>query len=97
MDLGIVLKSLIDVTALSSRHNSSYVINPTFILNPLTYLQVCTLKPYSCKRTPIERCIHIYMSLSHGCIKTLIGCFLIWILSGTSIIYASPCAHAHIT
>ena len=97
MDLGTVHKSLIDVTALSRTHNSSYVINPTFILNPLTYLQVCTLKLYSSKSTPIERYIHIYMSLSHDCIKTLIGCFLIQILSGTSIIYASQCAHAHIT
>ena len=35
------------------------------------------------------------MSLSYDCIKTLIGCFLIQILSGTSIIYASP-GHRHI-
>ena len=95
MDSGIVLKSLINVTALSRRHNSSYVINPTFILNLLTYLQVCTLKLYSSKSPPIESYIHIYMSLSHDCIKTLIGCFLIQIPSGTSLIYASP-VHMHI-
>ena len=95
MDSGIVLKSLINVISLSRRHNSSYVINPTFILNLLTYLQVCTLKLYSSKSPPIESYIHIYMNLSHDCIKTLIGCFLIWILSGTSIIYASS-MHMHI-
>ena len=90
MDSGIVLKSLINVTALSRRLNSSYVINPTLILNTLTYLQVCTLKLYSSQSPSIQRYIHIYMSLSCDCIKILIGCFLIWILSGTSIIYASP-------
>ena len=40
MDSGIILKSFIDVTALLRRLNSSYMINPTFILNPLIYLHV---------------------------------------------------------
>ena len=42
------------------------------------------------KSTPIERSIHIYMGFSHDCNKILIGCFLIRILEGTSIMYASP-------
>ena len=41
------------------------------------------------------RYIHIYMSLSCDCSNTLIGCFLIRVLRGTSIIYASP-VHMHI-
>ena len=60
MDFGIVHKSLIDVTVLSRRHSSSYVINPTFILNPLTYLQVCTLS-YIQVRVPLSRGISIYI------------------------------------
>ena len=47
------------------------------------------------KSTPIKRSIHIYMGLSHDCIKILIGCFLIRILEGTSMMYASP-MHMHI-
>ena len=97
MHLGIVLKSLIDVTALSRRHNSSYVINLTFILNPLTYLQVCTLKLYSSKGTPIERYIHIYMSLSHDCIKILIGFFPYSDFKWDKHNICKPCAHAHLT
>ena len=42
------------------------------------------------KNTPIKRSIYIYMGWSHDCNKILIGCFLIWILEGTSIMYASP-------
>ena len=42
------------------------------------------------KSSPIERSIHIYMGLSHDCNKILIGCVLIRILEGTSIMYASP-------
>ena len=42
------------------------------------------------KSTPIKRSIHIYIGLSHDCNKILIGCFLIGILEGTSIMYASP-------
>ena len=47
------------------------------------------------KGTPIERSIHIYMGLSRDCNQILIGCFLIRILEGTSIMYASP-MHMHI-
>ena len=47
------------------------------------------------KSTPIERSIHICMGLSCDCNKILIGCFLIRILEGTSIMYASP-MHMHI-
>ena len=42
------------------------------------------------KSNPIKRSIHISMGLSHDCNKILIGCFLIRILEGTSIMYASP-------
>ena len=47
------------------------------------------------KSTPIKRSINIYMGLSRDCNKILIGCFLIRILEGTSIMYASP-MHMHI-
>ena len=42
------------------------------------------------KSTPLKRSIHIYMGLSHDCNKILIGYFLIRILEGTNIMYASP-------
>ena len=42
------------------------------------------------KSMPIKRSIHIYRGLSCDCNKILIGCFLIGILEGTSIMYASP-------
>ena len=70
------------------------IISP-FILNPLPYLHVCTLKWYSSKSNPIQRSIHIYMGLSCDCNQILVGCFLIRILEGTSIMYASP-MHMHI-
>ena len=41
-------------------------------------------------RAPLSRGLSIYMGLSHVCNKILIGCFLIRILEGTSIMYASP-------
>ena len=43
-------------------------------------------------RAPLSRglSIYIYMGLSSDCNKILIGCFLIRILEGTSIMYASP-------
>ena len=42
------------------------------------------------RATPITSFFSIYMSLSHDCTENFIGCFLIRILRGTSIIYASP-------
>ena len=91
MDLGVILKSLINVTAVLRRLNSSYMINPTFIINPLMYIYIYVhSNSIQVKSTPTEQSIHIYMGLSHNCNKILIGCFLIRILEGTSIMYASP-------
>ena len=65
--------------------------NPTFIPNAITYLH-----PYvhsnneQVKSYPYREVLSIYMSLSHDCTENFIGCFLIRILGGTSIIYASP-------
>ena len=47
------------------------------------------------KNTPIERSIHIHMGLLCDSNEILIGCFLIRILEGTSIMYGSP-MHMHI-
>ena len=46
-------------------------------------------------RAPLSGGLSIYMGLSHDCNMILIGCFLIRILEGTSIMYASP-MHMHI-
>ena len=66
------------------------MINPTFIPNPLYIYKYVHSSCDMIRATPIERSIHIYMDLSHDCNEILIGCFLIWILEGTSIMYASP-------
>ena len=70
------------------------MINPTFIPNPLYIYKYVHSSCDMIRATPIERSIHIYMDLSHDCNEILIGCFLIWILQGTSIMYASLCTCA---
>ena len=42
------------------------------------------------KSYPYCEVLSIYMGLSHDCTENFIGCFLIRILRGMSIIYASP-------
>ena len=64
--------------------------NPTFIPNAITYLNLCVHSSNEqVKSYPYQEVLSIYMRLSHDCIEKLIGCFLIRILRGTSIIYAS--------
>ena len=65
--------------------------NPTFIPNVITYLHLYVHSSNEQDKSyPYQEALSIYMSLSHDCTENLIGCFLIWILKGTSIIYAGP-------
>ena len=69
--------------------------NPTFIPNTITYLhQYVHSNNEQVKSYPYQEVLSIYMSLSHDCTENLIGCFLIRILRGTSIIYASPACYS---
>ena len=68
--------------------------NPTFIPNAITYLHLYVHSSNEqVKSYPYQEVLSIYMSLSHDDIEHLIGCFLIRILRGTSIIYASPACY----
>ena len=70
--------------------------NPNFIPNAITYLHLYVHSTNEqVKSYPYQEVLSIYMSLSHDCTENLIGCFLIRILKGTSIIYASP-AHYNV-
>ena len=65
--------------------------NPNFIPNAITYLhRYVHSSNEQVKSYPYQEVLSIYMSLSHDCTENFIGCFLIRILRGTSIIYASP-------
>ena len=65
--------------------------NPNFIPNAITYLHLYVHSSNEqVKNYPYQVVLSIYMSLSCDCTENFIGCFLIRILRGTSIIYASP-------
>ena len=74
MDLGHVLKSLINITAFINEiqlfmYDKSNIYFKSSIYN---YVHSSSIK---LRATPIKRYIHIYISLLHDCNANLIGCF----------------------
>ena len=90
MDLGNVLKSLINVTTFINEmqlfmYNKSSIYFKSSIYN---YVHSSSIK---LRATPIKRYIHIYISLSHNCDVNLIGCFH----TGNKHNVCKGCGHAH--
>ena len=91
MDSGAILKSLFNVTAFIKK-TQLFIYDKSNIYSKSTNIDTCmyTQAMSKLRATPIERFYLYNMSLSHDCTENFIGCFLIRILRGTSIMYASP-------